>query len=108
MTLWNGIGTDISEFLTSVAAELSHTLLFEFNRLIVQMVNENLIGCCLFKLYFCGNVTLTVCSDFPSLLTNRLLLTPRKISIGADVLSESDNSNRTSVLRRCVVVHSCH
>ena len=44
---------------------------------------------------FEGNVSLTVCSDFPSLLTKRLVLTPGKLSVKADIISESDTSNGT-------------
>ena len=46
------IGTDVSELLTSVATDYSYSLLYEFDWLIVQMVNENPVGCCLVKLGF--------------------------------------------------------
>ena len=46
------IGTDVSERLTSVAADNTYSLLYEFDWLIVQMVNENPVGFCLVKLSF--------------------------------------------------------
>ena len=44
---------------------------------------------------FEGNVSLTVCRVFPLLLTKRLILTPGKFSVRAEVKSESDTSNGT-------------
>ena len=45
-------GTDVSELLTSVTANYSYSLLYEFDWLIVQMVNENPVSCCFVELCF--------------------------------------------------------
>ena len=44
------IGIDMSELLTLVAAGYSFSLLYEFDWLIINVVNENPVGCYLVKL----------------------------------------------------------
>ena len=100
-------GTDMSELLTSVAADYSCSLLYEIDWLIVQMVNQNPVGCCLSNWAFEGNVSLTVCSDYLAVVTNRLILTPGKSSVRADVMSERILQKKLLLLRRCAV-HFCH
>ena len=70
------IETDMSELLTSLAAAFSYSLLFDFDWLVVLMINEHLTVVALSNWAFERNVSLTICSDFPSRLTNRLFLTP--------------------------------
>ena len=73
MCTWHfrmAIGIVVSKLLTSVAADYSYSLLYEFDWLIVQMARENPIGCCFVKPGFLGQSQFDSFQWFPIAFDN--------------------------------------